>query len=99
MSFFQMVRKGKEFPLILKIVLGRGPQNEKPVRLQNALPRDGQWHHVTITQDRNEVHLGVDSEAPGSENILQRFLSDFFPRFPCMVMKWASDVYFQNEVE
>ncbi len=26
----------------------------------NTLLGDGQWHHVTISRNRNEVHLGID---------------------------------------
>ena len=30
------------------------------VRLTNTLLGDGQWHHVTISRNRNKVHLGID---------------------------------------
>ena len=67
--FFKLARTENGLPLILKVVLGR---STRPLQLQNAFPRDGQWHNVTITRDRNEVHLGVDSETPGTL-IMQHF--------------------------
>ena len=30
------------------------------VQLENALPQDGQWHHVIFARDREVVHLGID---------------------------------------
>ena len=32
------------------------------VKVRDTLLADGQWHHVTIWRNRNEVHLGIDPD-------------------------------------
>jgi hypothetical protein len=31
-------------------------------KLRETLLNDGEWHHVTIWRNRNEVHLGIDPD-------------------------------------
>ena len=56
--YFQLTKENNgKLALEGKVNLGR---KEIVVRLTNTLLGDGQWHYVTISRNRNEVHLGID---------------------------------------
>ena len=67
-----MIRNKREQLMMLKLMKENGRVSlecqfnlggkKVVIRLRNTLLADGQWHHVTIWRNRNEVHLGIDPD-------------------------------------